>query len=311
MEALRTQVDSLKWEVQRLEVENRRIREQNPVGSERVDCEAELERAKTDVTEMATRMRTLEQLADSAGMAREAGRRTTEAEERAVELQERIEELSAMHLRDATTAGSGTPNETTVAELEEALGASKDKVRELEAELSQAREARYEVAAEGEAIQERAKLERYRALEAEQRKWEERERCLLDCLEEELRTARRPVVDTATAGQLEAAEKQLQTLTQQLGDSQTLVRRLSEEQDALRRDHSELEELRAELGSIKAAQQQAEEEESGRRRVQFSEPAETEARPVWSGGVGDSTGVTTMTWMGSEGMLRMGVRSYR
>ena len=235
------------------------------MGSERVDCEAELERAKTDVTEMATRMRTLEQqLADSAGMAREAGRRTTEAEERAMELQERIEELSAMHLRDATTAGSGTPNEATMAELEEALGASKDKVRELEAELSQAREARYEVAAEGEAIQERAELERYRALEAEQRKWEERERRLLDCLEEELRTARRPVVDTATAGQLEAAEKQLQTLTQQLGDSQTLVRRLSEEQDALRRDHSELEELRAELGSIKAAQQRAEEEESGR-----------------------------------------------
>ena len=60
MEALRTQVDSLNWEVQRLDVENRKLRERDPAAEERVDREVELESAKADLMEMATRIKTLD-----------------------------------------------------------------------------------------------------------------------------------------------------------------------------------------------------------------------------------------------------------
>ena len=88
MEALRTQVDSLSWEIQRLEVENRKLRERNPVASEQIDLEAEYERAKRDVDELTSRLQSLEsQLADRAGAAEVAARRALEAEERAADFQ--------------------------------------------------------------------------------------------------------------------------------------------------------------------------------------------------------------------------------
>ena len=84
MEALRTQVDSLNWEVQRLDVENRKLRERDPAAEERVDREAELESAKADLVEMATRIKTLEQqLSEHTEAVAEAGRRAAAAELRA------------------------------------------------------------------------------------------------------------------------------------------------------------------------------------------------------------------------------------
>ena len=89
-------MDSLNWEVQRLDVENRKLREQNPGAGECVDREAELESVRTDVAEMAARVRTLEQqLEDRAGAAAEAERRGTEAEERTAETRQKVDELSA------------------------------------------------------------------------------------------------------------------------------------------------------------------------------------------------------------------------
>ena len=49
MEALRTKADSLQWEVNRLDAENRRLRADNPAASEQVDIEAELEQSRSDV----------------------------------------------------------------------------------------------------------------------------------------------------------------------------------------------------------------------------------------------------------------------
>ena len=49
MEALRTKLDGLQWEVNRLDVENRRLRDANEDASRLVDLEAELGQAKQDV----------------------------------------------------------------------------------------------------------------------------------------------------------------------------------------------------------------------------------------------------------------------
>ena len=52
MEALRTQNDSLQWEVHRLDVANRKLRSSNPEASERLDIESELEQTKSDVARL-------------------------------------------------------------------------------------------------------------------------------------------------------------------------------------------------------------------------------------------------------------------
>ena len=69
-------MDSLNWEVQRLDVENRKLRQRDPAAEERVDREAELESAKAYLMEMATRIKTLEQqLSEHTEAVAEAGRR--------------------------------------------------------------------------------------------------------------------------------------------------------------------------------------------------------------------------------------------
>ena len=52
MEALRTRIDGLEWEVQQLMTENRKLREEHPGTSELIDREAELETTKSDVAEL-------------------------------------------------------------------------------------------------------------------------------------------------------------------------------------------------------------------------------------------------------------------
>ena len=48
METLLTRLDTLQWEANRLEVENRRLREEHPEESRVLTLEAELERSKND-----------------------------------------------------------------------------------------------------------------------------------------------------------------------------------------------------------------------------------------------------------------------
>ena len=56
MEALRTKADSLQWEINRLDAENRRLRADDPVASERVDLVAELEQSRSDVAELTSQV---------------------------------------------------------------------------------------------------------------------------------------------------------------------------------------------------------------------------------------------------------------
>ena len=48
MEVLRTQVDNLQWEVNRLDAENRRLWDGDAQASSRFDLEAELEESKAE-----------------------------------------------------------------------------------------------------------------------------------------------------------------------------------------------------------------------------------------------------------------------
>lgn len=52
MEALQTKIDSLQWEVNRLDAENQKLRAQDEEASRRVDLETELEQGKADVAEL-------------------------------------------------------------------------------------------------------------------------------------------------------------------------------------------------------------------------------------------------------------------
>ena len=218
------------------------------------------------------------QLADRAGAAEVAARRALLAEERAADFQQRLNELSTSQAT-AEAAESGTSGGAEIAELEEALRLSESQVQELKSELARAEQKRLEDAAEREACQERAELERYRALEAERQKWEDKEHRLLDYLAgvgEGPQTGRRRGVDSVTAGRLEAAEKQVVALVRHLEGSETLAQQLSEERDMLRRENQELQGLRAGLALVGATQR-------GDRDI-------------------GQTGVTTTTWFGPGGM---------
>ena len=81
MEVLRTKVDKLQWEVNRLDVENRRLRDGDVEASSRLDLEAEFEESKAESARMAERVRASEeQLKDSSRVVAEAERRASLAE---------------------------------------------------------------------------------------------------------------------------------------------------------------------------------------------------------------------------------------
>ena len=232
MEALRIQIDGLRWEVQRLEVENRRLREQNPATSAQLDSEMELAGARANISEMTDRIKKLEeQLADQTEATAEAGRRATEADTRVAELGEQMEELSA-----ANDERGGMPDRA-VAQLEEALQVSEDRVQQLKADLADAEAVHRAAAAEREAWREQAKLERYCSLEEVRRRWEVRESRLLASLEaaeEELQAKRATTVET---GDYASLGDRVRTLTSALDASQSLVDSLTEENRRLARDN--------------------------------------------------------------------------
>ena len=57
MEALRTQLESLQWEVNRLYVENRELREADEQATRLVDLETELEQSKNEAAMLQERPR--------------------------------------------------------------------------------------------------------------------------------------------------------------------------------------------------------------------------------------------------------------
>ena len=60
MEALRTQLDGLQWEVNRLDAENRKLRGEDAEAGARIDLEAELEQSREEVARLAECVRTHE-----------------------------------------------------------------------------------------------------------------------------------------------------------------------------------------------------------------------------------------------------------
>ena len=241
-------MDSLRWEVQRLEVENRRLREQDPEAEERVDCGAELESARVKVAEKTERIKTLEQqLANSTEATTEARRRASEAEERAAELSRRIEEPPAANLREHEATATDGVTRAQWEECEAALQDSRDRVRELESQLALAEESNQAATAERETVWQQTELERYRALEDERRKWETRESRLytrLEAVEEELRAVKAAAVN---AEDNERLREQLRTLTSDLNAVQSLVGSLTAENGRLIRENLSVQERQDEL----------------------------------------------------------------
>jgi hypothetical protein len=247
MEALRTQMDNLQWELQRLRVENRKLREQHPEASELVDREAELARARDGVAEMTERVKLLErQLADSVVAATEAERRATAAEGRVAELSDQVKELSAAGRgdeEDERNAGGGTPDATVVAQLEEALRDSTDRVRRLEAELVEAHAERETAVADGETERERAELERYRALEQERRRWEARESRVvssLEAAEEELRATRATSATAVEVGENARLRDKVGVLTDEVDTARSIIDSLTMENSRLAQENESL-----------------------------------------------------------------------
>ena len=83
---------TLQWEVERLDAENRGLREYNPEASEHVDHEAEL---MSKVAEMTSRVQACEQqLGENARTMEEAENQASVAEQRVKELEE-LKEVSS------------------------------------------------------------------------------------------------------------------------------------------------------------------------------------------------------------------------
>ena len=178
MEALRTKLDGLTWNIQRLEAENRRLREENPAVAERLESEAEWESMKANLAGMTERMKALEQqLADSAAVEDEARQRVSEAEERETVLKQRIDELETEQRQQGEAAAENT------AQLQRELQTSRDRVGELEGELADAMDENQATVRDRDFNRERMELEHYRAIEELRRKWDEKESRLYDRLE--------------------------------------------------------------------------------------------------------------------------------
>ena len=180
MEALRTQNDNLRWEIQRLDVENRRLRENNPEASRSLDREAQLERAKCDIDELTDRAQASERrVAEYTETVERAERRAADAEDRVTELEQQLtdQRVLADPCRDDEDEGADADR---VRELRRELQKSEERfveaetgVRRLTEELQHLQRSSAE---EKEAVLQQAELSRYRVLEEERRKCEDRER---------------------------------------------------------------------------------------------------------------------------------------
>ena len=236
MEALRTRIDGLEWEVQRLTTENRKLREDNPGTSELVDREAELEKTRSDAAELTDRVLALErQLAENTNAKEDAESRAGRAETRAAELESLVE------TRRETQATAASE------EVEELRATIRDRERESEKirrDLSDWEHRWDDVErrnrAERETWLQQAELERYRALDEERRRYETRESRLharLETVEEELRAAKATAANVRDNGHL---MEQVQSVTSDLSTMQSLVDSLTAENSRLVRENETL-----------------------------------------------------------------------
>ena len=233
MEALRTRVDSLQWEIHRLGVENRHLREENPEVSRTLQ---QLEGAKREVAELTDRKSELERrLTETARAAEDAAERAQRAETRA-------EELETRRLGEETD-GHGGEAEASL-EIERLRADNERSLREVQQELAEqgtrlGEEERRNRAAREDLLQ-RAELERYRALDEQRQKWEARETRLiarLEAVEEELGALGD---STSRAADNEHLKEQLRSLASDLQAVQSLVSSLTEQNHELARENKRL-----------------------------------------------------------------------
>ena len=240
MEALRTQLDNLQWEVNRLDAENRRLREQDPETTSRVDCETELERAKGDVTELSGRVDEYERrLAESAEALEDATRRASEAERRSTELADELQAWTGSGKRTPDAESEGEREEER-AELEQALAESEKNTAAMRGEIAKLREElRVQKEPDREAVLQ-TELKCLHAVEEERRKWEERESRWNDkimLVVEELRAAGRSGVPKEEVLEL---KKELEATKNRLNSAEAMVSGLSEANEQLRRENHTL-----------------------------------------------------------------------
>ena len=158
-EALKTQIDSLQWEVNRLDTENQKLRGFNPERSQFVELESELSLAKEDITNLNAELDSQRQ------QLTERDLRITESDRKLTEAERVIEELRA-----------------SASQLEEASNEAEQRRSEVEAELvtmnyqiSHLSETCAMLQQENQQLTRDGDLRRYQAVEEERRKWEARE----------------------------------------------------------------------------------------------------------------------------------------
>ena len=162
-EALKTQIDSLQWEINRLDAENRKLRESNLERSKFVDLESELALAKKDVANLTDEVNSQRQQLDERDL------RLTESERKLTEAESVIEELreNASQLEEASNEAEHGRSE---AELE--LITMNSKITHLGETCAILQQENHQLARDSE-------LKRYQAVEEEQKKWEARENRLV------------------------------------------------------------------------------------------------------------------------------------
>ena len=180
LEGLRVQVDSLKWEKAQLEVENRRLKEDNPEQAALVEAEEELTRSKEEIehlTERLTKVPRLEQqLTEALQQAQQFKQQLESLASESAGLQEaerlRAELMRARHNADEAR-GRATASESRARDLAERLDKEAEQRAAIQLECDRLRETMTQ-------FQTNAELQQYRALDQGRRKWKAREERLTE-----------------------------------------------------------------------------------------------------------------------------------
>lgn len=181
MEALRTKIDGLQWEVSRLDSENRKLRDANVEASERVDLEAELDQLKQDYAGLKTELAASKKgLSDAQESLATVECRATEAESEVERLEKDIQTM-----REASYGGLAEMEQASELrfQLDDTLLELSDSKKSLTMATSEVDGLKEKLEAQRETMAKEAELNRYRCLEEERTKWEAREERIVVQLE--------------------------------------------------------------------------------------------------------------------------------
>ena len=169
-EALKMQIDSLQWKINRLDSENQKLRDVNPKRSQFVGMKNELSLAKKDITNFTAEINLQRQLLV------ERDERITEDEREITEVSKEIESLTVT-VQELSVSTLQLQAAIEIAEqrrskAEEQLLTSNSQVSHLGKTCTMLQQENRQLKQDGE-------LELYRAVEEERRKWKVRENRML------------------------------------------------------------------------------------------------------------------------------------